>query len=218
MSLTSSTQSLDTEGFIDLVTVTGYGFNTIRICNYDTVLFGGLLYEKFPCKVTGFSKSGEDTEIRATLVVSDISGLVGDVIDNARIVGSAVNIKRTQPRFLDGAPNADPTQFFTFELRINQYEGEYQNQFQFNLVPKFSLERKKLPARTYSRRCEWQLNMPDRPDENCGAPLNVNFDINGNPTTDPDQRACKKDLPACKQYHGNTLRFGGFPGVSRIRG
>lgn len=217
MTLQSSTQSLDTEGFIDLITIEGYGFSPVRICNYDTLLFGGQLYQKFPCKITGFSKSGEDTEIRASLIVSDVSGLVGDAIDNARIVGSAVILKRTQRRFMDDQPTADPTQFFGFELRINQYEGEYQNQFQFNLVPRFSLERKKLPARTYSRRCEWQLNMPDRLDENCAAPLNVNFDINGNATT-PENRACRKDLAACKQYHGNTLRFGGFPGVSRIRG
>jgi len=224
--LLSNLQSLDTEAFIDLITVEGSTFTPIRICNFETVLFDGMLYEKFPCVINSFAKSGEDTEVRSSLIISDISGLVGDIIDNAEIIGAKVNLKRTQSKFLDGQPTADSSQYFGFDMRINKYEGEYQGQFQFELVPYFSLERKKLPSRTYSRRCQWQLNMPNREDENCAAPLTVvfngqtylGFDINGNPTNDPSQRACKKDMAACKLYHGNTLRFGGFPAVSRIRG
>lgn len=209
MSLISNSQKLDTEVFIDLINIKNTGFD-IKICNHGTVSFGGVTYQGFPCKVSSFSKSGESTEARASLTVSDISGLVGDVIDNYSVIGSDVIIKRTQPMFLDGRQTADSTQFYELNLRINQYTGEYQNQFIFSLTP-YSLERKKLPARIYSRRCQWQLS-----DQNCQAPTNIHFDIFGNPTTAAN-RACRKDLDACKQYHGNTLRFGGFPSVNRIR-
>ncbi len=228
----SSTQSLEPEQFIDLITITTV--NTItnqpvefRICNFLDATFGGVTYQKIPCKVSGFSKSGEDTEPRSSLTISDAAlgnllSLMGSVIDETYVVGSKVNVKRTQPRFLDGQSTSDPNQFFEFELRINNYEGEYLNQFVFNLVPYHSLERKKLPSRMYSRRCQWQLNSVGAPDPNCGAPLDKAFDINNNPIdpNDPEllnKRACKKDLTACKLYHGHTLRFGGFPSVARSR-
>jgi lambda family phage minor tail protein L len=228
----SSAQSLDTEQFIDLITITTVNTSNnqlvdFRICNFLDATFGGLFYQKVPCKVAGFSKSGEDTEPRSSLTISDVAlgnllSLMGSVIDETYVVGSKVNIKRTQPRFLDGRPTSDPNQFFEFELRINGYQGEYMNQFVFNLVPYHSLERKKLPSRMYSRRCQWQLNSIDTPDPNCAAPLDKAFDINNNVISPSDpqilnKRACKKDLTACKLYHGHTLRFGGFPSVARSR-
>jgi lambda family phage minor tail protein L len=209
MSLISNAQQLDTEIFIDLINIRNQDFD-IKICNYGTVSFSNTIYQGFPCKISSFSKSGESVEARASLIVSDISGLVGDVIDNYFVIGADVNVKRTQPMFLDDKPTADSTQFYELNLKINQYTGEYQNQFTFSLTP-YSLERKKLPARVYSKRCQWQLG-----DQDCQAPINLNFDIFGNPTT-PANRACRKDLDACKQYHGHTLRFGGFPSVNRIR-
>lgn len=230
-SFQSSTQSLEPDYFIDLITITTTDINNqavfFRMCNFLEATFQGEVYQQIPCKVSGFSKSGEDTEPRSTLTVSDVGlgnllSLMGSVIDGTYVVGSKVNIKRTQLRFLDNQPTSDSTQFFEFEMRINNYEGEYQNQFVFNLSPYYSLERKKLPSRVYSRRCQWQLNSLEAPDPNCAAPLDRAFDINNNPIdpNDPERlnkRACKKDLSACNLYHDHTLRFGGFPGVSRSR-
>lgn len=222
----SSTQSLELDYFIDLITISTVDINNqpvdFRICNFLDATFGGVLYQKIPCKISAFGKTGEDTEPRSSLTISDAAlgnllSLMGSVIDETYIVGAKVNVKRTQRQFLDGESNADSTQFFEFEMRVNNYEGEYQNQFVFNLTPYFSLERKKLPARVYSRRCQWELS-----DENCSASPAVAFDINNQPIepNDPERlskRACRKDLAACKLYHGNTLRFGGFPGVARSR-
>lgn len=196
MSLLSNAQQLDTEIFIDLINIKSQDFD-VKICNYGSVSFGGVTYQGFPCKISSFSKSGESVEARASLIISDISGLVGNVIDNYIVIGADVNIKRTQPMFLDGNPTADATQFYELNLRINQYTGEYQNQFTFSLTP-YSLERKKLPARVYSRRCQWQLS-----DQNCQAPTNIHFDISGNPTT-ATNRACRKYLDACKQQYDRT--------------
>lgn len=209
MNLIANSQKLDTELFIDLINIKNVDFD-VKICNYASVTFGGVNYLGFPCKISSFSKSGESVEARASLTVSDISGLVGNIIDNYSVIGSDVIVKRTQPMFLDGESTADSSQFYELNLKINQYTGEYQNQFVFSLTP-YSLERKKLPSRTYSRRCQWQLG-----DSNCQAPSNIHFDIFGNSTTQAN-RACRKDLDACKQYHGHTLRFGGFPSVNRIR-
>ena len=209
MTLISNSQSLDTEIFIDLINIKNQDFD-VKICNYGTVSFGGVTYLGFPCKLSSFSRSGESVEARASLTISDISGLVGNIIDSYSVIKAEVIVKQTLPMFLDGKPTADSTQFFPLNLEVSQYTGEYQNQFVFSLSP-YSLERKKLPARIYSRRCQWQLS-----DQDCQAPTNIHFDIFGNPTTSAN-RACRKDLDACKQYQGHTLRFGGFPSVNRIR-
>lgn len=210
MSLISENQSLDSEIFIDLIQVKTPEFD-IKICNYGTVSFGGVTYQGYPCQLSSFGRSGESVEARASLTVSDISGLVGNIIDSYSVIKAQVIVKQTLPMFLDGQPTADPSQFFPLLLEISQYTGEYQNQFVFSISP-YSLERKKLPARTYSKRCQYILG-----DDDCQAPIDKNFDISGSITT-PANRACRKDLDACKQYHGHTLRFGGFPSVSRIRG
>ncbi len=210
MTLISENQLLDSEIFIDLIQVKTSEFD-IKICNYGTVSFGGISYQGFPCQLSSFSRSGESVEARASLTISDISGLVGNIIDNYSVIKAEVVVKQTLPMFLDGQPTADASQFFPLNLEVSQYTGEYQNQFVFTLSP-YSLERKKLPARTYSRRCQYILG-----DDDCQAPNNRSFDISGNITTFAN-RACRKDLDACKQYHDNTLRFGGFPSVSRIRG
>ena len=210
MTLIAANQSLDSEVLIDLIEIKTNDFD-IKICNYGSVSFGGVFYQGFPCQIGSFSRSGESVEARTSLVVSDISGVVGDIVDNYTVIKAEVNIKQTLPMFLDGQPSADSSQYFPLFLEISQYTGEYQNQFTFTLSP-YSLERKKLPARIYSKRCNYILG-----DSDCQAPTNKNFDIFGDETT-PDKRACRKDLDACKQYHGHTLKFGGFPAVARIRG
>jgi lambda family phage minor tail protein L len=219
MTFSSEFQSLDVESPIDLVTLFGDGIPTTRICNTGTVGFGYLpdsseiFYLGYPFDVTWTSKSSEGTEPQSRLIISDISGLVGERIDNfSGLIGSFVNVKRTLSMFLNDKPTADASQYIEFELRINTYAGAYSDSFEFTLIPSISLERKKLPGRQYLRLCQWQLG-----DQNCQAPITSSFDLQGNPTTF-ENRACRKDLDACNQYHGHTLRFGGFPGVTRDRG
>lgn len=210
MTLIAANQSLDSEVLIDLIQIKTNDFD-IKICNYGSISFGGVFYQGYPCQLGSFGRSGESVEARTSLIVSDISGLVGDIIDAHEVIKAEVAVKQTLPMFLDGQPTADSSQFFPLLLEISQYTGEYQNQFSFALSP-YSLERKKLPARTYSKRCQYTLS-----DSDCQAPTNVHFDIFGQTTTS-DKRACRKDLEMCKQYHGHTLKFGGFPAVARIRG
>lgn len=218
MVFSSAFQSLDVESPIDLVTLFGEDIPTTRICNIKTVGFGfadeqEIIYQGYPFEINWTSKSGEGTEPQSRLLISDITGLVGERIDNfSGLIGAFVNVKRTLSMFLNGEVTADPTQYAEFELRINSYAGSYSDSFEFTLIPSISLERKKLPGRQYLRLCQWQLS-----DENCQASTEINFDLQGNPTTF-ENRACRKDLDACRQYQGHTLRFGGFPGVTRDRG
>lgn len=209
MTLAQELQSLDVESPIDLITVTAGG-QVLRFCNLATLNFQGLTYFARPCEIGWFGKSGEGTEQTSKLSVSDVDGVVGQLIDNydGDVIGAEVNVKRTLRMFLDGQSSEDPTQFLEFSLRINSWTGQYGTGFEFNLISLASLERRKIPGRTYLRRCGWEFR-----DSNCNASLDLNFDIFGNPTTLLNS-VCGKDLDSCERYQ-NILRYGGFPGIVR---
>jgi lambda family phage minor tail protein L len=205
-------QDLNLENPIDLFTLSGQGMPTINFCNIGRVTFGGVIYQPVPCKVEWMSKTGEGSEPRVVLVISDVTGDVGDLIDNyTGLCGAELNVKRTWSIFLDGQPGANATQFTPFKMRVNQYTGIFSDSFEFTLMSSVTLERKKVPGRTYLRRCQYQLSSPE-----CGASTVNNFDLAGNPTTAAN-RACTKDPAGCIRYQGNTRRYGGFLGV-QIRG
>ena len=207
--LAKELQSLDVESPIDLITVTANS-QILRFCNLSTVAFQGLTYRARPCEISWLGQSGEGTEQSSKLSVSDIDGVVGILIDNYEedVIGASVNVKRTLKMFLDGQSSEDPTQFLEFSLKINSWTGTYGIGFEFNLIPLASLERRKIPGRTYLRRCGWEFR-----DSNCNATTLLNFDIFGNPTT-LQNSVCGKDLDSCERYQ-NTLRYGGFPGIVR---
>ena len=207
MPISDYLQSLDVETPVDLFTVTNpfvTNFPVTNFCNIENVSFRGVQYLAIACKVQWIPKDSEGLP-KTKLVVSDVSGAVRQLSENYGLLGARITVLRTWSPFLDNQPAADPSAYRQFEMRINQITGSYLREFEFDLIPTESLERK--GGRRYMRRCGWQLG-----DENCQAPTNVNFDLNGNPTS-PANRACRKDLTQCRQYHGHVLRFGGSPNV-----
>lgn len=213
MSLKETVQSLDLESpvwLFELANPFVVGFPTYRFCNIGNVQFGGVIYNAVPCAIEIPSSSSEGSEPQVTMVVSDVDGGVAAILDNYGVLGATILVRQTYSIYLDSQPGSDPSQYQSYFLRINQYTGSYSDQFEFTCVPTVTLERKKVPARTYLRRCQWQLS-----DENCLARTDIHFDLAGNPTT-PANRACAKDLRACRQYT-NVARFGGYPAVSRRR-
>lgn len=207
MALEDYIQSLDIETPVDLFTVSNpsiTGFPVTSFCNIGNVSYRGVQYLPIACKVQWLPKDGESA-ISTQLVVSDTSGSVGNLIENYGVLGALVTAIRTYSPFLDNQPGADPLAYRSFEMRVNQYSGAFKREFEFDLLPSETLDRR--GGRRYLRRCSWQLS-----DDNCQAPTNLNYDLAGNPCA-PSDRACRKDLTQCRQYHGHIKRFGGFPGV-----
>lgn len=200
-------QSLDIESPIDLFTVSNpaiANYPAINFCNVGSVSYRGVQYLPVACKVQWVAKDGESA-LQTKLTVSDTSGSVGNLIQNNGVLGATITAIRTYSPFLDNQPAADPLAYRSFQMRINQYSGAFKREFEFDLVPSETLDSK--GGRRYLRRCTWQLG-----DDNCQAPNNLNFDLAGNVCA-PSDRACRKDLTQCRQYHGHIKRFGGFPGV-----
>ncbi|MEH1786908.1 MAG: hypothetical protein V7L23_15350 [Nostoc sp.] len=211
MTIQQQLQSLDVEQPIYLIELTITGQTPLRVCNNANVSFGGVAYTGLPLTIEYVGKSGEGTELSSKLSISDINGQIGQLLDNYAddIIGAIVSVKRTLSMFLDSGSNPDATQYTMFSLRINQWVGEYGVGFEFTLIPSVSLERKKLPGRTFLRRCGWEFR-----DVQCAASTALNFDVNGNPTTVANAVCAGKDLTTCEKYQ-NTARYGGFPGVIR---
>ena len=213
MTLAKEYQSLDVESPIDLITVLAQndeGPHILRFCNNQAVSFGGVPYHARPCTIDWIGKSGEGVEENSQLSLNDTDGVISYLIDNYddAVIGATVSVKRTLSMFLDGEPTADPTQFNEFKLRINTFSGTAGIGYEFKLIPSVSLERRKLPGRTYLKRCGWKFR-----DSNCAASTANNFDALGVATTVP-LAVCNKNLDFCGMYN-NTLRYGGFPGVVR---
>lgn len=208
MAIPDLIQDLSLEAPIDLFTLSGLGLPTVHFCNVGRVSFGGVTYNPTPCKVEWMPKTGEGTEPRVVLVVSDVEGDVAPLIDNyTGLVGADLTVKRTWSIFLDGQPGADAVQFTEFRMRVNQYTGIFSDQFEFTLMSSVTLERRSIPGRRYLRRCQYQLSSSE-----CGASTVANYDLTGAPTT-ANNRACTKDPGGCFLYQGNTHRYGGFLGV-----
>lgn len=201
-------QDLNVESPIDLFTLSGPGLPTYRFCNIGRVAFGGVIYLPAPGKIEWLTKSGEGTEPRLTMVMSDVLGDIADLIDNyVGLIGGFISVKRTFSIFLDGQPGANATMFTPLEMRINQYTGIFSSDFEFTLMSSTELGRKQIPSKTYLRHCQYILS-----DENCRASTVNNFDLAGNITT-PDKRTCSQDPAGCMRYQGNTRNYGGFLGV-----
>jgi lambda family phage minor tail protein L len=207
MALPDDIQGLDIEAPIDLFTISNpfnSNFPVTNFCNIGNVSYRGVQYLPIACKVQWIPRDGEST-IQTKLIVSDVSGVVGALSDNYGLLGATITAIRTYSIFLDNQPGADPLAYRSFEMRVNQYVASFRREFEFDLVPAANLEVK--GGRRYLRRCTWQLS-----DDRCQAPTNLNFNLNGAVCL-PKDRACRKDLTQCQQYHGHVRRFGGFPGV-----
>lgn len=212
MSILSTVQSLDLEAPIDLFKIHDTNLPPVYFTNIAGVVFSGISYQAIPCKFEWLNLTSEGAVPGSTLVCSDAKGLLGGLVEAyGGLLGARLEATQTWRIFLDGQPGQDPTQFRgPVKLRINQRTWEPMNQIEFSCVSGFDLERLTVPARAYLKRCQWLLS-----DENCRANPAISYDLAGNPTSDPSQRACGKDLASCRRYHGHVRYFGGFVGIQR---
>jgi len=211
-SIFQTVQSLDLEAPIDLFRIWDTGIPSTYFTNISGVVFAGISYQPIPCKFEWLNLTSEGAVPGSSLVASDVKGILGGLVEAyGGLLGAKLEATQTWRLFLDGQPGQDATQFRgPVKLRINQRTWEPMNQIEFQCVSGFDLERLTLPNRAYLKRCQWLLG-----DENCRAPGHISYDLAGNPTSDPTQRACGKDLASCRRYHGHVRHFGGFVGIQR---
>lgn len=204
--------------------------------NYD-VTYQGVTYVRFPMKFSGVSVSSDGTIDKANITVANVERTLMRYVElYDGLAGCRVTVLTVYERFLDytytvhmadtvagsgwydanhiaitpgtsvGAGTvthvanggADPTACLSDEFLIDSYTANEQAiVFQLDAVVDFEI---KTPRRRFTPwSCYWKYKDPTT----CGY-------VGSLPT-------CKKSLADCAA-HGNSVRFGGFPGVpSNVR-
>lgn len=187
--------------------------------NRQPVVFQGITYQPFPVQVTGFEMNGQGQLPTPKLAVSNTNGAISQtILQYQDMVGAKVTRKRTFAKFLDGEPDANPTQEFPLDVYyVGRKTAENGDIVQFDLVSTFDLTGITLPSRQIIQNsCTWVYKSAE-----CSwVPVTgYYFDANDQPVL-PGADICGKRLDSCKcrfaRFGTNPdLPFGGFPGVRR---
>ncbi|MEM8610478.1 MAG: phage minor tail protein L [Cyanobacteria bacterium P01_H01_bin.105] len=213
-------QELAQDTFIDLFEVSGYNpdspFDKFRFTNHVGIQFGNKGYQPIPAQVDSIEFTSDGTQPEPTLSVGDPNGIITGLIllyDNME--GASVRITRTQKRYLDGQPEADPTAIIAHaDFLIARREQHIPREVVvFVLANPIDIDGAKTPARICLRNCVWRYRDPDT----CGYSGEARYTLGNQRTLDPKQDKCSKSIAACKLRFGENavLRYGGFPGLQR---
>lgn len=187
------------------------------------VVWQGVTYEAHPIRVTGFEVSGKSLA-RPKMSVSNIEGLITELLRGQQVLGGKLIRKRTMVKFLDAVnfvgginPEADPNTHLRDEVYfVTQKLREDLEIIEFELGVPMDLEDVVIPRRPIvANVCAW----PRYRGEGCGyagPPVADRFD---NPTTDPALDACSKKTSGCKLRFGEygELPMGAFPAAGLTR-
>lgn len=181
------------------------------------IIWQGLEYDPWPVEASGFEMAANGATPAPRLRLSNVSGFVTAlVIGFDDLIGARVTRRRTLGRYLDGQPEADPTEAFPDEIwYIEQKVIETPEVVEFELASAMDSEGVQLPRRQIiANSCSWVYRSAD-----CGysgPPVATAYDV---PTSDPALDHCGKRLQSCRLRFGTNgeLPFGGFPAAALTR-
>lgn len=193
------------------------------------VSFGGVTYTPVDVEFSGMEINAGGALPRPHVKVSAANGVFQQIINEfGDLLGIQIQRVRTFAQFLDGAEQEDPTMYYGPDTFAVERKVEENPVFiEWELSAAIDNESKQIPGRQVIRdTCLWRYRQfdPNTGDfdysrAQCPYALNVFFDRNDNPVTDPALDRCSRHLTGCEKRFGvgNPLPFGGFPGVGRVR-
>lgn len=181
------------------------------------IIWQGEQYDPWPMEAKGFAMSSSGKSQRPSVSIANVSGKITSlVVFFDDLLGARFERRRTLVKYLDGRPDADPTEEFPPEIWvINQKTGHTKNQINFELTSPLDFKQAQLPARQIiANQCGWRYR-----GEDCGyngPPVADRWDII---TTDADKDDCSKLVKGCRFRFGEDgeLRHGGCPAAGLIR-
>lgn len=178
------------------------------------IVFQGITYQPWPIQITGFERNGQGTVPKPKVSISNVQGIVSaTALMYDDLVGAKLTRKRTFARFLDGSPQADPTQEFPIDIYyVNQKTAENAQIAEFELTTSFDLVGLSLPSRqVVQNSCPWAYKGA----ECTWVPVaGKYFDVNDVSQATVGGDVCGKRLSSCTARFGAVpLPFGGFPGA-----
>lgn len=206
------------------------GAVTLRFHGYTdsgSVIWQGNTYEPWAIQAEGFERTGSGQQPTPTLSVGNIgmvegapvSGIISSMcLQYDDLVGAQLIRHRTMVKYLDGQPEADPTQEFPPEIWIvEQKTAENSEAVEFTLSSAIDFEGKQLPGRQIiASVCPW-LWIGGYRGPYCGYTGNDYFDKRDNPVSDPTLDQCGGRVTSCrKRFKTDPMNFGGFEAADRL--
>lgn len=232
VSIAQSAQQSQTSAPISLYTLdaTVLGGDVLRFTagdvGTDIPTFDGNDYPPYPIRVEGFERVAAGPLPTPKLVIGNVNKVAAGLIAQySDLLGATFTRLRTQVRFLDGEPDADPLAHWPIDVYRVERKAALSKEFaEWELAAAMDQEGRSLPGRIMTHSCDWRYRVWDPvgmvfdySKAQCPYNLSPMFDLDGNPTSDPTQDACPKQLEGgCYKRFGrnNALPFGGFPGMS----
>lgn len=226
----SDVQSLQSGSIIDLfeLDATGIGGTIIRWCNDvnelgNDVIWNGSSYSRLPVEAKGFEKQGSGKQPRPSIMVANVTGLVGALArDLDDLLGAKVTRRRTFVKYLDAVnftggvnPQADPNVSFPDEVwYIDRKSAENGIFIEFELASALDLQGVMLPRRqVVANICPWVYRSAE-----CSYAGGAVADKNDNPTSDLVVDDCGKRVNSCGLRFGSNapLPYDGFVGAGKL--
>lgn len=193
------------------------------------VLWNGNLYTPVDIDADGFEYNVKGAFPTPTLRMSNVTNLASSlVIAFDDLIGAKVVRIRTFKQYLDNGTSPDVNQIFPPDVYIVEQKTTHNKKLiEWKLSASIDQDGAMLPGfflvRDYCSRIfrRWDAVKGEFRYEQATCPYvgAAMFDINNNPTGDPTQDACAKNLPACKLHFGatNPLPYKGIPSLGRQR-
>lgn len=215
MSLATEIQRLDPSQIVSLYELSNYHNNDVfRFTNIGNVVWGGVTYQALPVESDGWEYTGKGTLPRPKIRVSNVSGTMSLLLQQyGDLAGATLTRRRTLQRYLMNPPSRGATEFPPDVYTVTRKTVENKKLVEFELQSVLDREDVELPRRiVLASTCTWQYR-----GANCGYTGTQGYDINNNPTSDPNQDTCNKTLAACKRRFGldAVLNFGSYVGLTR---
>lgn len=115
----------------------------------EAIVWQGATYEPLPCEAKGFEFRGQGAPPRPSLIMGNVGGQIGLLCRAlGDLVGARIIRKRTQARYLDGRPGADPATHFPDDVfHIERKAAENKFAIEFELGTAMDVDDVELPKR-----------------------------------------------------------------------
>lgn len=203
---------------LDLSVITGDSNDKFYFTNQikpdsTKIQWQGRTYEPLPIVSTGYEKNTQGQIPQPTLTVANVLGTFTEVINSLDdLVGGKITRRRTLAKYLDGEPQADPSQEFPIDIfYIERKTEESVTTITWQLASILDVEGVKVPRRVITQNfCQWKYRSSE-----CGYVGGPVADINDRPTGNSLLDQCGKRLGSCQlRFPNQSLPFGGFPGAN----
>lgn len=188
-----------------------------------SIWWQGNEYAAWPVQIDGIEANSDGEAVRPTFIAGNVNGRITALcLAFEDLADFRLTMRQTLSQYLDarnfpeGNPDADPTQEALDIWYIDQKTNEDGEQVAWELASPGDVGGESI-GRQMTSLCHWAMTGGYRgPDCGYTGPY---FDIDGNPTDDPEQDECDGCLgTGCMPRFGENspLSFGGMPAVSLI--